>query len=98
MEQKAALGRCIELLGGQTGLAKRLTEHLKSKPISQATVFYWQNQRGGNVPAAYAIPLEELTDGQVKRWELRPDIYPPKEYERIVEASRAIQTLLHQSL
>lgn len=32
------------------------------------------------IPAEKAIPIEEATGGAVKRYESRPDIYPPAEY------------------
>lgn len=33
------------------------------------------------IPAAYVLKLEAITDGQIPRWEARPDLYPEDEYK-----------------
>lgn len=36
----------------------------------------------GRAPAHRVIQIEKATNGVVKRWELRPDIYPPEDYRQ----------------
>jgi DNA-binding transcriptional regulator YdaS (Cro superfamily) len=72
-----SLQRAVDLSGGQAGLAKRLSER-KGLGIKQGHVWYWLN-KSKRVPAEYAVPVEEITDGQVSRYDLRPDVFgaPP---------------------
>lgn len=62
-----ALEKAIELVGGQTRLAKAVGK-------KQGHVSAWL--RRGYVPAELAIPIERLTEGQVTRHELLPAVYP----------------------
>ena len=43
----------------------------------QSLIWYWL--KCGHVSAAAAIPIEQATQGQVTRHELRPDIYPEED-------------------
>ncbi len=63
-----ALEKAVELVGGQTALAASIG-------VKQTHVWNWLN-RDKRVPAERVIAVEEATDGQVSRHELRPDIYP----------------------
>jgi len=63
--ETTALLHAVDILGGQTGTAKRLG-------VSQQAVQYWV--RRGRVPALKAIPLEAASG--VSRNKLRPDLYP----------------------
>lgn len=63
-----ALARAIEIVGGQTQLARLLG-------VKQANVWHWLN-RADHVPAEFALAIERATGGQVARHELRPDLYP----------------------
>ncbi len=63
-----ALSRAIELVGGQTQLARLLG-------VKQANVWHWLN-RAQHVPAEYVLPIEKATGGKVGRRDLRPDLYP----------------------
>jgi DNA-binding transcriptional regulator YdaS (Cro superfamily) len=67
----AALLRAVKLLNGQTALARALG-------ISQGQVWSWIN-RDKRASALYAVDIEELTQGAVTRYELRPDVFrvPP---------------------
>lgn len=60
------LDRAIKTAGGVTKLAKKLK-------VEQCTVSAWR-RRG--IPAERVLEIERATDGQVKRTELRPDLYP----------------------
>jgi DNA-binding transcriptional regulator YdaS (Cro superfamily) len=66
-----ALLRAVKLIGGQTALARALD-------ISQGQVWSWIN-RDKRASALYTVDIEELTQGAVTRYELRPDIFriPP---------------------
>lgn len=71
---KTAFTRTIDLLGGQTTTAQRLTEVL-GKRVSQQWVWTVLN-RNQAVPAEWCLPLEQATGGKITRHDLRPDIYP----------------------
>lgn len=73
-EQKAALVEAVRLIGGQTHLAKILTQ-ATGKPVSQQWVWSVVN-RDHRVPAEWCIAIEEAAAGQVTRHDLRPDLYP----------------------
>ncbi|EHV9838007.1 TPA: Cro/Cl family transcriptional regulator [Vibrio vulnificus] len=60
------LRRAIDLVGGQ------LARAINSK---QQNVWFWLN-KSGRVPAEFVLPIEQATQGQVTRPQLRPDIYP----------------------
>lgn len=65
-----ALTRAVLIAGGQSEFARALGTH-------QPNVWRWINQ-SKQLPAEYVLLVEELYD--VPRWELRPDLYPPREY------------------
>lgn len=62
-----ALNRAIESQGG----LKRLAEKLG---VSPQVVSNWRAR--GRIPAGKVLAIETATGGQVRRHELRPDIYP----------------------
>lgn len=64
-----ALARAIDIAGGQKPLAERIG-------TSQQQVSYWLRRARKSPPAEYVIPIEQATEGQVTREELRPDLYP----------------------
>ncbi|HEX9463527.1 MAG TPA: molecular chaperone TorD family protein [Alphaproteobacteria bacterium] len=63
-----ALTRAIEIVGGQTQLARLLG-------VKQANVWHWL-KRAEHVPGEYVLAIENATGGQVSRRDLRPDLYP----------------------
>jgi DNA-binding transcriptional regulator YdaS (Cro superfamily) len=69
-----ALERAIDIAGGQTALAKKISE-ITGKPVRQGHVWSWLN-RTRRVPPEFAIPVEIATEGAVSRHETRPDLYP----------------------
>lgn len=71
---KQALQKAIDLVSGQTELARLLAGHT-GRPVSQARVWNWLH-RDALVPAEMVIPIETVVGGAVSRHELRPDIYP----------------------
>lgn len=65
-----ALEKAIKHMGSQVALARALK--LPGKNPSM-TISNWK-ERG--VPAKHVLDIERVTGGTVKRYELRPDIYP----------------------
>jgi len=63
---KNALKKAVEIVGSQSELARRVG-------VKPQNIWWWLNR---TVPAEFVIPIELATDGQVTRYELRPDIYP----------------------
>lgn len=66
-----ALERAIRLLGSQEAFAQAL--EVKSPSVSE-----WRKRR--RVPAERCIPIERITDRQVRREELRPDLWGPESH------------------
>lgn len=60
--------RAIALAGSQTRLG-RLTGK------SQNAI--WAARRAGRVSAELASAIHDATNGEVPRWALRPDLWPP---------------------
>jgi len=70
-KNKKILKKAIEIAGGQKALAEKL-----GVPIKQQHVWKWLHKTKDGPPAKYVIPIEQATNGQVTRYDLRPDIYP----------------------
>lgn len=64
----SALKKAIKLVGGQSALARAIG-------VQQPHIFNWLN-RNKKVPASHVISIERATNGEVTRFDLRPDIYP----------------------
>lgn len=64
----SALETAIGIAGGQTALGRLIGKDQKS-------IWAWLNTTK-QVPAEFVIPIEKAVNGQVTRFELRPDIYP----------------------
>lgn len=43
--------------------------------VGKAAVFKWEH--GIRPPASRAIDIELATEGELPRWDLRPDLWPP---------------------
>lgn len=64
-----ALRRAIKIIGSQEKLAEKLG-------ITQGAVSHWFNKNIGLVPPIdYVVEIEKATNGQVTRYELRPDFF-----------------------
>lgn len=61
------LEKAIQIVGSQSALAAALK-------TSQSRINNWLRRDKSGVPAEFCGPIERLTDGQVSRWQLRPDI------------------------
>lgn len=66
IDQLAAIKRAVEIVGGQSAMARLLGR-------AQASVWAWVN-KGTPVPAEHCFAIEDATG--VSRHDLRPDIYP----------------------
>lgn len=73
IDSTPALQRAIELVGGQSELARRLSTHT-GRSVKQPHVWWWLN-KSRQVPGEYCRPIEAVTEGQVRPAELRPDIF-----------------------
>lgn len=62
-----ALEQALSLVGGLTALAVLLG-------ITPQAISQWRR-----VPATRVLAVERATGGAVTRYELRPDLYPPRE-------------------
>jgi len=62
------LRRAIDLVGGQSALARAINS-------KQQNIWFWLH-KSRRVPAEFVLPIEQTTQGQVTRSQLRPDIYP----------------------
>lgn len=67
-ESRSHLIRAINLLGGQSALARAINS-------KQQNVWFWVH-KSGRVPAEFVLPIERATNGSVTRTQLRPDLYP----------------------
>jgi len=67
MSPRKALLKAIEIVGGQAAMARALK-------ISQNAVWLWVH-RTGRCPLRWVIEIEKLTDGEVSRRDLAPEMY-----------------------
>ncbi|MDC3189119.1 helix-turn-helix domain-containing protein [Pseudoalteromonas elyakovii] len=70
-----ALHKAIKHSGGQAALAEKLGK-------KQGHISMWI--RRNKIPAEMVLRIEEVSD--VPRHELRPDLYPPEEYDFLSDA------------
>lgn len=64
--EKTAIERACEIVGGQSALARILG--LKPQSVQK-----WVNKN--EVPAKRVVAIERATNGQVKRYDLCPELY-----------------------
>jgi DNA-binding transcriptional regulator YdaS (Cro superfamily) len=69
------LQKAIDIVGGQSQLAKKLRKAMKNK-CSQSMVNYWLHDAKSGVPAEYCPALEMLTG--IPKVKFRPDVYGGK--------------------
>ncbi len=65
----AALDKAIDIIGSRYKLAKLIG-------AADTTVKRWQTLTSYGIAAAYVLEIEVITEGEVKRYDLRCDIYP----------------------
>lgn len=85
-----ALAKAIDLVGGQSALAREATKHAANgRRLTQKTIWKWLNRARGPVPTAeWVVPIEKAVDAAAKaervtRYELRADVFgaQPQEQE-----------------
>jgi DNA-binding transcriptional regulator YdaS (Cro superfamily) len=64
--EKRALEQAINIVGGQTALAKKLG-------VRQQTVFVWLKN---GLPVRRVLQVEQATNRQISRYQLKPSFYP----------------------
>lgn len=76
-----ALEKSIEIVNGQTEMARRISDWLAkngiSKTVKQQHVWKWLNHPSGTptAPPEYRMAIEEITGGRVSVKDLSHDIY-----------------------
>ncbi len=71
-----ALEKLIGLAGGQSELARKLSE-ITGLKVTQPHVSQWLHRSKRLTDVRFVIAAERAVDGEVTRTELRPDLYPP---------------------
>lgn len=74
-----SLYKAVEILGGQVRLATAIKNwnmaHGGNVKISQAHIWNWLNSRSPMPPSEHCRAIEEITQGAVTRYDLRPDVF-----------------------
>jgi DNA-binding transcriptional regulator YdaS (Cro superfamily) len=70
--EQEALTRAIAAAGGPAALARYITEHYE--PITAQAVCDWKR-----CPPKRVLQVEAACGGEVTRYTLRPDLYPPEQ-------------------
>lgn len=73
MSELEALQKAVSAAGGQTALARKISEKLGVN-VKQGHVWHWLN-KSHKAPPDKVIVIEGITG--IPRHELRPDVYPP---------------------
>lgn len=75
------LEKAIELADGQAPLARKITEwhaaHGVSLIVRQQYIWKWLRSKAPTPPAEHCRAIEEITNGVVTRYDLRPDVFGP---------------------
>lgn len=72
MDPTKAIQHACDLVGGQSALARLLST--ETDRLTPQAIQYWC--RKGRVPAERVLAIEAAVEGQVSRYDLRPDLYP----------------------
>lgn len=82
MTKLEALKAAIQLAGGQSAMAEKLTHAAHRlemipihKNISQQSVYNWLTRQKQS-PSKYAWLISDAVDGEITANQLRPDLYP----------------------
>jgi DNA-binding transcriptional regulator YdaS (Cro superfamily) len=68
-KSKSALKKAVKIAGGLSPLARAIG--LKN----HQNILYWLNTSKNMLPAKYAAPIEAVTNGQITKEMLRPDLF-----------------------
>lgn len=74
MSTKSPLQRAVDIAGGQSALGSMINR-------AQGHVYYWLYRAKNGCPPNVAIEIEAALDGQITRYDLRPDIFGRKPEE-----------------
>jgi DNA-binding transcriptional regulator YdaS (Cro superfamily) len=71
--------KAVGLIGGQARTAVAIKNWHASKgrevKVSQAHVWNWLNSNSPMPPAEHCRAIEEITNGEITRYNLRPDVF-----------------------
>lgn len=73
-------GKKIKHLEGLTNLQEVWDRIAHDMEVSPPLVKLWAYGVRKVTPTR-VLELEKVTDGEVKRWSMRPDLYPPQDYK-----------------
>lgn len=83
----SSLLKAVELVGGQVKLAAEIRQwHAQNGSIvkvAQAHVWNWLNSDSPMPPAEHCRAIEEILNGSVTRYDLRPDVFGASEASEI---------------
>lgn len=67
----------------RTLIEQAISRHGSEAKLGEACGFsqnaIWSAKRAGRVSAELAVAIETATGGEIRRWQLRPDLWPPPE-------------------
>ena len=70
------LKKAVDLVGSQVELAAQIRKRIPGCKVKQGHVWGWLNtHKSPAPPSEYCIPIEQITDGAVTRYDLRPDVF-----------------------
>lgn len=79
METQNAMQAAVREAGGQSALARKLTDFgvldIHGKPMKFAQGHVWMWLKRGYPPAEVCLPIESIVDAKVTRHDLRPDVF-----------------------
>lgn len=78
------LEKAVKIVGSETELAALLSQKLGRK-IRQSHVQNWL-KHSKKMPSELCIPIEEITQKKVMRWQIRPDLWPEKNCRELISA------------
>ena len=74
-----SLSNAVHIAGGQVKLAAKIkhwhAQQGNTIKISQAHVWNWLNSDSLMPPAEHCRAIEEITNGSISRYDLRPDVF-----------------------
>jgi len=70
-----ALEEAVDLVGGQSELARRVAKLSGNRKIKQAHVWKWLN-KSKKTPPDYVLHVESATELRISRHKLAPKLYP----------------------
>lgn len=73
------LQKAIDMAGGQSMLARKITEWYAARgtdlAVRQQYIWKWLRSESFVPPAEHCRAIEDITNGEVTRYDLRPDVF-----------------------